>query len=62
MSAAQFYAIVRYFLKTEKSKMAKVKLVMQVMDELEKDYREVYPEEEPVIDGGFVQALLERFL
>lgn len=30
---------------------------MQILDQLEQDYRDIYPEDPPVIDEGFEEAL-----
>jgi hypothetical protein len=30
---------------------------MQLMDQLEQDYRSIYPEEPPVMEEGFEEAL-----
>jgi hypothetical protein len=35
----------------------KLKLVMQLMDQLEQDYRSIYPEELPVMEEGLEEAL-----
>ena len=32
-------------------------LAMQIMDQLERDYHDIYPEDPPVIDEGFEEAL-----
>jgi hypothetical protein len=40
-----------------RTRWEKLKPVMQLMDQLEQDYRSIYPEEPPVIEEGFEKAL-----
>ena len=35
---------------------------MQVFDRLEQDFREIYPDEEPVIEGGFEEAMKDLII
>jgi hypothetical protein len=32
-------------------------LLCQVLDQLERDYRTIYPDEKPIIDSGFEETL-----
>jgi len=37
-------------------------MAMQLLDRLEQDYREIYPEEPPIIESGFEEALRDLVL
>ena len=32
-------------------------LLCQVLDQLESDYRSIYPDEKPIVEGGFEETL-----
>ena len=60
MGLPQFYNVLRFALKRKKTRWEKLLLAMQVLDLLERDYLTVYPDEEPVIEGGFEEALRDK--
>ena len=37
-------------------------MAMQVLDLLEQDYREIYPNEPPLLEGGFEKAMKDIML
>ena len=53
----QFYNVFRFALLSKRTRWEKLKLVMQLMDQLEQDYHSVYPEDPPVLEEGFEKAL-----
>ena len=42
-------------LSRESSPQCRLLLLAKILDLLERDYREAYPDEAPVIDGGYEQ-------
>ena len=47
----------RFALLRRRTRWDKLVLVMQILDQLERDYHDIYPEDPPVIDEGFEEAL-----
>ena len=49
-------------LQRQPSRWLKLLLLCQVLDHLERDYRQIYPDDPPVIDGTFDLALRDLFI
>ena len=59
----QGYVVLRYFLqKPELSSYLKWQLVAELLDSLERDFLETFPNEPPVFPQGFREALFELVL
>lgn len=57
----QLYTLLRYLLKQKRSTWEKLLFVAHVLDLLEHDYREVYPDDSEPLPGGY-EAALRRLL
>lgn len=59
----QAYIVVRYFLKKPKlTAYRKWELVAETLDRIEADYLEAYPDELPVFEKGFNEALRQLII
>jgi len=62
LKLSQFYNVLRFALGQKKKRWEKLVMAMQVLDLLEQDYREIYPNEPPLLEGGFEKAMKDIML
>ena len=54
--------MLRFVLQRKKTRWEKLLLICQVLDLLEQDFHEIYPDEEQVIEDGFEQTAKDLFI
>ena len=58
----QFYNVLRFALLSRHTRWEKLKLAMQLLDQLEQDYHDIYPEEPPILEEGFEETLRQMVM
>lgn len=57
LSVGQLYSLLRYLVAHETTPRDKLLMAMRFLDHLERDYRDVYPEDGEPIAGGYEETL-----